>query len=436
MGFCLLDTLYKWGMNLSAPALRGLLQSRVKRGKEEAFRLNERMGEPSMPRPHGPLIWLHAASVGESLSALILIDALLKAYPGLHLLVTTGTRTSADLMAKRLPKRAFHQYIPLDHPGWVNNFLNHWTPDAALWMESELWPNTLREIKNRAIPAALINARLSDRSFSRWMRARRLAGKILASFQLILTQSDSDKERFEELGARHVLTSDNLKYSAPPLPFDERDLNDLLKAIDGRPVWLYASTHDGEEELATHLQNRLKQDHPGLLTIIVPRHPERSADIKQAVIAAGAIPLRRTETKKLPTQDTEIYIADTMGEMGLFYRAVSIAMVGRSFSKDGGGGHNLIEPAQLDCAVLTGPNVQFQKHILNDMLEDDAILQLQSESDLEETLRKLLDDPAYLSEQKNKAARFARKKQNIIGFVMENLKPVLSAIPTLNDRAA
>ncbi len=423
-------------MSCSGPVLKQLLARRSARGKEDPARLSERMGTPARLRPDGPLIWLHAASVGEAQSALILIDALLEAYPGLNILVTTGTVTSAELMEKRLPARAFHQYVPLDHPGWVSHFLNHWTPDAALWMESELWPNMLMAIQSRAIPCALINARLSDASYTRWKRLPGLARNILKSFQIILTQTDKDAQRYTSLGAQKAMATDNLKYSAPPLPYIEEDLNTLSKATHNRPLWVYASSHAGEEELAARVHMDLAEEFPDLLTIIVPRHPHRGVEIEDQLTIMGVTATRRTSDKTPPAHSTDIYIADTLGEMGLFYRLGKIVFVGRSFSHDGGGGHNLIEPAQLECTVLTGPNVQFQQQILDDMLDQDALLQVKTQTHLTGALRQLFSEPDYLQSQVEKAGAFARQKTHIIETVMTQLKPVLAALPQIKDKAA
>ena len=427
--------LYKNLMGVSAPALKLVLKRRVKAGKEDPARLPERMGRPALPRPAGPLIWLHAASVGESQSALTLIHALLAAYPGLRVLVTTGTRTSAELMEKRLPPHAFHQYMPLDHPDWCAQFLNHWTPDSVLWMESELWPNMLSGLQARAIPAALINARLSDRSFKRWKRASKTARQILSAFQIVMCQSPRDQARFDALGAARTIVTDNIKYSAPPLPVNETAAHALDAAIGPRPLWVYASTHDGEEALAARVHEDLKDEIPNILTLIVPRHPHRGEEIEKELFETGLTITRRTEDKILPDAQSDIYIADTLGEMGIFYDISDIVMVGRSFSKDGGGGHNLIEPAQFGCAVLTGPNVQFQQDIARDMRDSDALLQVQDEDALTTALLELFEKPDALDRAKDNAQRFAQHKAGVINLVMDALTPVLNAIPRLKERA-
>lgn len=417
--------LYKAITALSAPFLALLLKYRVSIGKEDKNRLSERMGETAMPRPAGQLIWIHAASVGEAQSALILIARIHQIQPNVNFLVTSGTLTSANLMAKRLPPNAAHQFYPLDHPKWVKRFLNHWKPDLALWMESELWPNMLLTLKDKKIPAVLINARLSDKSYKRWKLLHGTIQKILSSFSLIMTQTDKDAERYKSLGAEQVFVTDNLKYSAAPLPYNETDLSKLQNAIGDRKIWLYASTHDGEESLACWLHKNLKQTHSNLLTIIVPRHPERRNDIEKECKSAGLSVSMRGENKNLPNDKTDIYIADTLGELGLFYRLSPIAMIGRSFSNDGGGGHNPIEAAQLDCAVLTGPNVQYQTEIFETMIAKRAAEQMTDKIALKDKLNLLLTDVIARQKMLDAATNFANSKNHIVDIVIENVMPFL-----------
>lgn len=416
-------SLYAAIMGRSAPFLRLLLARRARRGKEDAARLPERMGKPGLARPSGPLLWLHAASVGEAQSALILLDALLARDPVLHILLTTGTVSSADLMARRLPPRAIHQYAPLDHPAWVKNFLDHWRPDQVLWMESELWPNMLAAIRERAIPAALVNARLSPRSVGRWRKLRGTIADLLSTFTIILAQTDTDTENFRSLGAGNVVTTDNLKYAAAPLPLDESALPALLGAVRARPLWVYASTHDGEEDLACRLHTALQSALPDLLTIIVPRHPERRDAIMDTA-ARHNLRARLRSTGGLPQNDDAVYVADTMGELGLFYRLAPVACIGRSFSNDGGGGHNPIEAAQLGCAVIHGPHVQNLQALFDDMNHAGAALRLSGEADFEAQLRRLLTDSLACDTLRERGASFVMAKAQILPRVLGALTPL------------
>lgn len=383
------------------------------------------MGIASRPRPKGRLIWIHAASVGEAQSALILIDALAKSAGGASILVTTGTVTSANLMQQRLPSFAFHQYMPVDHPDWVNAFLNHWRPDIALWMESELWPTILLALKKREIPAVLVNARLSDKSFHNWRMAGGSIKKLLSCFLLIIAQNEEFAQRFHTLGAVNVTFTENIKYSAAPLSYDPLSFSELKLAIDDRPCWVYASSHAGEEDLACRVHKILKEKIPNLLTIIVPRHPERRDDVSDICFQNGVKFRLRGAAAALPTPDDDVYIADTMGELGLFYTLCNIAMIGRSFSNDGGGGHNPIEAAQLGCAVLTGPNNQFQRTLYDEMQKEGAVIETKNEDDLIKALYSLLTDPAALQSLKDKAQNFSSRKTHVIEDVMAQIMPLL-----------
>lgn len=367
------------------------------------------------------LLWIHGASVGEAQSSLILIESLLDTYPKLNIMITTGTLTSAALMEKRLPERAFHQFCPLDHPEYVERFLNHWHPDAALWMESELWPNMLHELKKRNIPTTLINAHMSPKSFKMWSYFPSFSKETLSTFNKILCQNQADKVLFDSLGAEHSVVTDNIKYSATPLSFSHKYLSDILDITANRHIWLYASTHQDEEELACRVHERLKKRIPDLLTIIVPRHPERRNDI---ALACLSFPLKisfRGENKNLPSEDDDIYIADTLGELGLFYTLSPIACIGRSLSNDGGGGHNPIEAAQLGCAIIHGPNIQNLQDIYAQMKSKNACLEVKDEHALEETLHNLLTDDDICATLQRAALSFAKDKADVIKRIMKEI---------------
>lgn len=348
----MLHALYAGATTLAAPLLRRMLRRRVARGKEIAARLGEREGRDPTPRPAGRLLWLHAASVGESVSLLPVLAAL---PASLSVLLTTGTVTSAELLARRLPamgleRRVIHRFVPLDVPGWVARFLDHWRPDAAGFVESELWPNLLAGCTARGIPLMLVNARLSPRSFARWRRLPGLARRVFGQFTLVQAQSAGDAKRLAALGAHGVESPGNLKFATPRLPVDTAELVRLQALLAGRPVWLAASTNPGEETLIAAVHARLAADHPGLLTLIVPRHPERGGEI---AALAGDAPRRALGQD--PPAGSGIWIGDTLGEMGLYYRLAPIVFIGRSLVKLGG--QNPLEPARLGCAVAAGPHM-------------------------------------------------------------------------------
>lgn len=345
---------YRLGARLLAPLSGPLLAYRRARGKEDAARLGERRGRPSRKRPAGSLVWLHGASVGEALSLLPLIERLSQA--GQATLITTGTVTSARLLAERLPAGALHQYAPLDAPQYMRRFIAHWRPDAALIAESELWPNMILEASAADTPIILVNARLSERSYLRWKaRAPNFIGALLARIDLALAQSKADAERFSLLGAPRVEFAGNLKFDAPAPPADSQELAMLSGRIAGRRVWIAASTHEGEEIVIAETHRLLAARFPELLTLIAPRHPSRGAEIAAALNRVGLSCARRSQGAQ-PGGEA-IYICDTMGELGLFYRLAGIVFLGKSLTKETGGGQNPIEPAKLANAILHGPYV-------------------------------------------------------------------------------
>ena len=411
----------------SGAVLSFILNKRCNAGKENPARILEKKGISDRTRPSGALLWIHAASVGESQSALILISHLTAFDPDINILVTTGTLTSAQLMENRLPNNAYHQFFPLDHPKWVEKFINHWQPNAVIWMESELWPNMLNEIRKNNIPAILVNAHMSDKSFSSWKKMKPLAKSTLSSFSKILCQTYTDKTYFDQLGAKETIVTDNLKYSADPLDFNQDDFNSLSLSIKDRPIWLYASTHKGEELLACDMHKTLKDQFPDLLTIVVPRHPERREEITELCSRYDVKIAFRGTNKALPNEDNDIYIVDTLGELGLFYSLTSITCIGRSFSDDGGGGHNPVEAAQLNCAILHGPNVQNLQDIFDDMDADKAALCVRDPKHLCDTLSILLSSDNETAILQSAALEYSNKKTHIIEHIMNEVISTLKS---------
>ena len=343
---------YRWASFVGSPIAPQILARRLARGKEHPERLAERRGEPSLQRPAGPLVWVHGASVGEMLAAVPLIERL--RAQDFAVLVTSGTVTSAALAEQRLPKDVLHQFIPLDAPRFVGRFLDHWRPGLALFVESDLWPNLILSCAERKIPMIVINGRLSERSFSRWRRVSGAIGALLARFELCLAQSGADAERYAELGAPRIITTGNLKLDVPAPPADPAVLQRLREIIGARPVVAAASTHPGEEEAVIAAHQRLRTEFPSLLTVIAPRHPARGARIAEIAKAAGfAAALRSQRAQPLP--DVSIYVADTLGELGLIYRIAPIVFMGGSLASHGG--QNPIEAVRLGAAVLHGPHV-------------------------------------------------------------------------------
>lgn len=334
--------IYALAGRAAAPLLRRMLARRVARGKEIPARLNERFGITPAIRPPGTLVWFHAASVGETLSILPVIDALAGRA---EVLLTTGTVTSATLAAQRLPAYARHQFIPLDVPAWVDGFISHWRPSIAVFVESEIWPALISRIDAAGICRLLVNASMSARSAALWRRVPKFAETMIFGFRYIHVQSAADAANLQTLGAAGILQWGNLKFAAPALPYDEAALAGFQAQIPG-PVWLAASTHAGEEAIIIAAHDILRASLPGLVTIIAPRHPARGGEFSQ-------FPRRSLGQAPLAGQ---VYIADTLGELGLFYRACPFAFIGGSLVPIGG--HNLSEAARLGLPVITGPHTR------------------------------------------------------------------------------
>ncbi|WEX78163.1 lipid IV(A) 3-deoxy-D-manno-octulosonic acid transferase [Sinorhizobium numidicum] len=343
---------YRWIGTAIYPFVGSYLALRAAKGKEDAARRRERYGYASAPRPQGPLVWFHAASVGETAAVTPLIKEIHRR--GIAVVLTTGTMTSARVAAERLGSTVVHQYVPLDFKPAVSRFLEYWEPDLAIIAESEIWPMTIIELGRRQIPQVLVNARLSDRSFERWKKRPSLADALFENLALVIAQSDVDAERFRTLGALPVMVSGNLKVDTDALPHDPQALRDYRQQIGTRKTWAAISTFDGEENAAATVHRAL-MERTRLLTIIVPRHPERCDDIEAALAAKGLKIARRTRGDPL-TPDVDIFLGDTIGEMGLYLRLTEVAFVGRSLFAEGG--QNPLEPAMLGCAVLSGGNVQ------------------------------------------------------------------------------
>lgn len=425
--------LYRQFMAAASPLVYLYLLQRQRRGKEDRERFHERLGHAKLERPNGPLIWLHAASVGEAQSVLTLIARLRAERPHVCLLVTTGTVTSARLLRDRLPPGAFHQYVPVDRPMWVARFLDHWRPDLALWVESELWPNLISETQHRKIPMVLLNGRMSAKSFAAWQRARSLVRPLLEGFALCFAQSSVEASRFARLGARRVLTPGNLKYAADPLPAPADHLAALRHAIGARPVWLAASTHPGEEEIAVAAHRILVRTRPDLLTLIVPRHAARGPALARELTAMGVAVARRAVDQPV-TDATAVYLADTMGELGLFYRVAPIVFVGGSLVPHGG--QNLLEPARQDCAILHGPHMWNFQEILSEMYRVEATREVTDADSLAREVEILLSDPSSRTARATAARSVADAHRGVLDRVLGDMAPLLDSLDAPGERRA
>jgi 3-deoxy-D-manno-octulosonic-acid transferase len=420
----MLAGMYRLSTHAAEPFMPLLLRLRLWRGKEDAARMSEKLGHAGSSRPQGRLLWIHAASIGESLSALPLIDRL-SAEPGTTILVTTGTTTSAGIMARRLPDNAFHQYAPLDGPRAVTRFLDRWQPDAALWVESELWPNLLLETRRRAIPTALINGRMSPRSFARWRRAPSLAQAMIAGFDVVLAQSEADGARLTALGARNVITAGDMKAAAPALEADAESLARVEAAIGGRPVWIAASTHTGDEAMVADVHRQIAPSHPGLLTVIVPRHADRGDAVMMELTELGFRVARRGRNE-LPEAGTELFLGDSMGEMGLYLRLGNPVFMGKSMLHVGG--HNPREPALLGRAVLFGPHMENVGQAADALLQAGGAIEVADPAGLAATVSRLLRQSDALAQIGARGQQRAlADAAGIVDAALDALAPVLKS---------
>ena len=399
--------------------IKGYINKRKQIGKEDVARFNERVGRPKLPRPEGKLFWLHGASVGESVSMLPLINKILETYPDSHVMVTTGTVTSADVMQKRLPERAFHQFIPIDNPIFTTRFVRYWHPDVALWFESEFWPAVLTSIRRKNIPLILINGRISNKTFKRWQQFDFVCKELLSCFTMCLGQSEEDAYRLRVLGAKETACLGNLKYAGLPLPIDENNKKEILKQIGDRKLWLASSTHDDEEIRLAKVHKRLKEKYSDLLTIIVPRHPNRGQEVADEIKKLELSTALRSKGEKL-NKTTDIYIADTIGEVGLWYDIAKIVFIGGSLIPHGG--QNFIEPSRVRDAVIVGPHMHTFTDAMSRAKKADAVMQISDTLELQELLEQLLDNEQLLDAKCSLAYNWAASETKVLDGIMDKIK--------------
>ena len=404
-----------------APVLPLWLKRRALKGKEDPNRQGERFGVPSIARPQGQLFWMHGASVGETTMLLPLINKLLTAYPKAHILVTSGTVTSANLMTDRLPVRALHQYVPLDTPKAVSAFLDFWKPDIAFWAESEIWPNLVTLTHNRKIPMVLINARMSDKSIQGWFKRKKSALALFGAFDIILAANETTANGLSWLLDREIESTGNLKDAAAKLPLNEDELKVLNSQIESRPVWCAASTHKGEEPLILAAHETVKKQHPDALLILALRHPERRKEVTPLI--ANVKHVSRSSGESI-TPDTSILLYDTIGEMGLAYALSDVSFVCGSLVK-GLMGHNPLEPARFKNAVLTGAHIASFADSYMQMFAFDAAKRILVPNMVGSAVTELLSNPEKLAQQQRLAYEFAISRDAVLDYVWEKLSPIL-----------
>ena len=427
---------YRTGLWIGEPAVAGVLAWRAYRGKEDPRRVTERRGLPGRARPVGPLVWMHGASVGEVLSLVALVEGMIAR--GYSVLVTTGTRSAADLIGSRLPPGAVHQYVPLDAPRWVERFLDHWQPDIAVVAESEIWPNTILALDALHIPLILVNGRMSERSFRGWERSPRTAEALLSRFAVCLAQTEEDAARFAKLGAPRVSIAGNLKFDAPVPPADPQQLNYLGAMMAGRPVWVAASTHPGEDAAVARAHAALKSRFPNLLTVLAPRHPRRGAEASACAEAAGLKSVRRSDGGR-PHPSVDLYVADTIGEMGLFYRLSPLVFLGGSLVPRGG--QNPIEPVRLDSAILHGPHTGNFTQVYEALDRGGGAANVADGDELTDLVGQLLADRPRLAQMARAGQRALVPFEGAVARTLAVLDPFVAQMkllglhPVTRDRA-
>lgn len=411
---------YSAAIRLAGPAVHLLLARRSARGKEDPARIRERFGETALHRPAGPLTWVHAASVGETTTMLPLVHRLIAR--GHAVLLTTVTVTSAKLAAERLPAGALHQFLPVDMPEPVERFLDHWSPDLAIFAEQEIWPNLLEATAARAIPLCLANARMSPKSFSNWKKLPAAARRLLSRFSLVLAQSEADGDRIAALGAPRVVGVGNLKFDAPAPQADAAELARWQRALAGRPCFAAASTHVGEDEIVFDAHARIAANRPDLLTLIAPRHPERG-DAVEALARARGLGVSRRSRGEMPGPGTAVFLIDTIGELGLVYRSAPIAFMGKSLA--GEGGQNPIEAARLGAIVLHGPKVHNFTDVYRALDAAGAAIAVDDAAAIAATVEQLLADPAARATRAAAARTGVESFAGVLDRVMLALEPFL-----------
>ena len=413
--------LYGSAGRLAGPIAGAMLDRRQKRGKEDPECRGERFGRASRPRPAGALVWVHAASVGETVTSLPVVERL--AARGPSVLLTTGTVTAAQIAKARLPPMAFHQYGPIDTPGPVTRFLDHWRPNLVLFAESELWPTRVKEIGRRGLPLILINARMSERSFRSWRALAPVARSMMDRVELCLAQSPADAERLRALGASRVVVSGNLKFDVPAPSADADAVAAMRALIAGRFVLVAASTHPGEETAVIAAHAEIARGGAPLLTILAPRHPERGEALAAEIARAGLRFGRRSLGEAIGPQ-TDIYLADTIGEMGLWYRLADLAFLGGSMVPRGG--QNPIEPAKLRVPVLHGSHVENFRDVYQALADARAVTRVEDSASLAAAVTRLLADRGARERLAREGYACVEQLAGALERTVEALEPYLS----------
>ncbi|MEI8321128.1 MAG: 3-deoxy-D-manno-octulosonic acid transferase [Alphaproteobacteria bacterium] len=415
---------YRIFLFLGYPFLRAWIFYRTKKGKEDQNRLSERFGVATVARPNGTLFWFHGASVGESLTYLPVLQHFHMKYPDAWFLMTAGTKGAADILAKRLPSRCIHQYVPLDHPCFVKKFLKHWQPDLCFWTESDFWPVLLEEADKKT-KIFLLNGHLSAKSFSFWKRFPKSFQKLMGFFYKIYPQTTEDKARFLHFNMESVTYLGNLKFATPPMTQLPKLGASIEKTLKERPFWIASNTHKGEEEIILQAHHILLEANPNLLLVLIPRHPARvSTEIIPFVESCTLSHVERSSRHTLSKEN--IYIVDTMGEVLSFYALSKIVFLGGSLVPNVGG-HNLLEPLRFNNMVMIGPHMTNNQDMAHDGLKYKVVTEIKTMEDLVKTVQEWLDKTPD-----TKAIQKFLKKKDVLSLYIKAIDQELEELHVEN----
>lgn len=420
--------IYRTVLSWLEPVLKREMIRQGERRRLSSKRIPELWGATKCRSPKDIDIWGHAVSVGEVKSLLTLFHKIAKHFPEARFLITTTTPTAAKIVEQEAQLNYVHQYLPFDVPRWIDAFLDRWRPQVAFVIEQELWPNLIRQTSQRQIKMALINGRLTDRSCKRWKLIKKTAAFLLNRFDYVFAQSHRDKENFEEISHQHqhIHYAGNLKLSAQAADINQKACSELQAMIAGRPFWVAASLHPGEEKIILDAHDLISKDIPDLLTVIVPRHP-RKLDIFTDACDTRNLKYSVRSRKQAIAPETSIYLADTIGELANFYYLSEVSFIGGSII-EGIGGHNPIEAAIMNTAILMGPHTFNFAQIHQDLLERDAVVTVHNTKELAAKVIKFLKN-----DEKRKnfqiSANLYVEQNNPLDAIYETIEPMLLSAP-------
>lgn len=399
-----------------------ILFVRVLKKKDNVKSLMQRLGVIEVTKPKGKLIWMHAASVGESMVAVTLTKALSNLYPNINFLITTGTLSSAKILETSLPANATHQFVPLDNIIIVKRFLSHWKPNLGIFIESEFWPCLVSEAAKK-FNIIVVNARLSDKSFNRWMNRKNLFNIIVSRFKLVATQSVTDLKKYKTLGCERAINLGNLKFANKELEVNKAQLKELKNIFQNKPIFVASSTHAEDEEVTLQIIKDFKKDKVDYYPIIILRHPERRNEISKKCRNLGLSFTLRSQNN-LPSLEDDLYIVDSFGELGLFYNLSNITFIGGSFKR---GGHNLVEPAYFDNIIILGPDMSNFQNIATEMIQEKCAIQISDKAELAKEILFFLDKQNKKKSQEliDNARKFVDNREETLDNYLKEIKKFL-----------